>query len=111
MASERANCAGLILVTFYHGVNALVNKGRITDIIHLDFSKRFDIVPHKNLSASIKRSMARRLSKVIQPLYPILVRLHLEYCIQLWCPHHKKGMDLLEWVQRRAMKLIRSPLL
>ncbi|GAB0178416.1 hypothetical protein GRJ2_000306900 [Grus japonensis] len=32
----------------------------------------------------------------------------LEYCIQLWGLQYKKGMELLEQVQRRAMKVIRG---
>jgi len=45
---------------------------------------------------------------MILPLCSAQVRPHLESCIQLWSPQHRKDRDLLERGQRRATEVIRG---
>ncbi|KFQ49528.1 hypothetical protein N334_14001, partial [Pelecanus crispus] len=76
----------------------------------LDMSWQYALAAQKanRILGCIKRSVASRSRDVILSLCSALVRPHLEYCIQLWSPQHKKDMELLEWVQRRATKMIQG---
>ena len=52
----------------------------------------------------IRRNITYKEKKLIIP--KAIVRPHLEYCIQAWRPYHKKDIDTLECIQRRATKII-----
>jgi len=56
----------------------------------------------------IKSSMTSRLREGILPPYSTVLRPHLASCGQLWTSQHRRDMDLLEWVQWRATKMVRG---
>ncbi|CAM5092187.1 unnamed protein product [Eretmochelys imbricata] len=75
----------------------------------LNMSQQCNIVAKKAdiIMGCISRSIVSKTQEVILPLYSMLIRLQLEYCVQFWIPHFRKDVDKLEKVQKRATKLLK----
>ena len=56
----------------------------------------------------IKRSVVSRSKEVILLLCSMLVRPHLQYCVQMWSPQYRREVGLLEHTQRNATEMIQG---
>ena len=54
----------------------------------------------------ISRSVSNKSAEVLLQLYLALVRPHLDYAVQFWCPYYRMDINSLESVQRRMTKMI-----
>lgn len=54
------------------------------------------------------KQVGSKVREGVLPLYSALVRPHLECCSHVRDPQHSTELDLLEWVQGKAMKVVRG---
>ena len=54
----------------------------------------------------ISRNLGHKLPEIMKRLYTPFVRPHLDWAIQFWSPNYIKAQNLLDRVQRQAIKLI-----
>ena len=83
----------------YLGVTMKANM-KVSEQCRIAASKGYQVL------GMIRRNITYKDKSLIVTLYKAIVRPHLEYCIHAWSPCIRKGIYMLEQIQRRATKLI-----
>lgn len=75
----------------------------------LNMSEQSSVVAKQanRMLSCINKGIVSRGKDVIHPLYSVLVRSHLEYCVHFGSPLYRKDAGRLERIQRRATRMIR----
>ena len=76
----------------------------------LNMSQQCELAARKanGILGPARREVASRDRELTFPHYSTLVRSHVDYCIQALGPQHRKVVELLERVQKRAMSMIKE---
>ena len=73
----------------------------------LKFTTHFAEINKANrIVGLIRRTFTTLDETLFRTLFVALVRPHLEYANQVWCPYKKKAVEAVEAVQRTATKLV-----
>jgi len=74
------------------------------------FSKHIDnkVSKANSVLGLIKRNFCNLTTNVFLLLYKSLVRPHLEYAVDVWMPHEKNKIEIIEQIQKRATKLVKE---
>ena len=74
----------------------------------LEFGKHIRVMVNRanRMLGMIRRGFTCLDQEIFKLLYPVLVRPLLEYCVQVWSPHKQMDIDLIEKVQKRAVRMV-----
>ena len=94
------------------GVNLTVTKeekdlGVIFDE-KLEFDRHIRVMVNRanRMLGMVRSGFAYMSQDIFKLVYPVMVRPLLEYCVQVWSPYKQKHIDLIEGVQRRAVRMV-----
>ncbi|KAJ7398494.1 hypothetical protein BTVI_124649 [Pitangus sulphuratus] len=60
----------------------------------LDMRQHWALAAQKSILSCIKRNVASRSKEVILLVNSALLRIHMEYSVQLWSSQHRKSIEL-----------------
>ena len=74
----------------------------------LEFDKHIRVMVNKanRMLGMVRCGFAYMSQDIFKLVYPVMVRPLLEYCVQVWSPYKQKHIDLIEGVQKRAVRMV-----